>query len=487
MMNLNEYRMILQTDYCAYVQYVHKGMWKVSTFHRYLCDMVQDFVTRRTGHAFDILIISTPPQHGKSQSVSETLPSWYLGRYPTHKVIEVSYNEDYAQKFGRANRQKIKEYGKDVFGIGIAASPDTNLEFALDNNLGRMISRGIMTGITGNGANLMIIDDPIKNRAEAFSDAYRERTWTEWLYSMKSRLAPGAKVILILTRWHEDDLAGRLIENEKNVSIINLPLEAEENDPLGRNIGDALCPEIGKDNAWLADFKAGYVSTDGSMAWNALYQGHPTGLEGNLFQRQWWRYYDELPEIADWVMSADCTFKDGDDNDFVAIQVWGKTGADIYLVDAVKKHLNLPDTIREIMRLRNLYPNCKTTLIEDKANGSAVINIMRKMMPGIIAVEPKGGKYSRASAIVGSIESGNVYLPRKKPFTGDFVDECAAFPNGAHDDQVDCMSQALNRLIYHSAEMKKMIKRAPIEDLFPQYSKKSKRKGIGRGSKINVV
>ena len=174
-MNLNDYRMILQTDYCAYVQYVHKGMWKVSKFHRYLCDMIQDFVERETGHAFDILILSTPPQHGKSQSVSETLPSWYLGRHPTNKVIEISYNEDYATKFGRANRQKIKEFGADVFGIKIAGSPDTNLEFALDNNVGRMISRGIMTGITGNGANLMIIDDPIKNNAEAFSEAYRER------------------------------------------------------------------------------------------------------------------------------------------------------------------------------------------------------------------------------------------------------------------------------------------------------------------------
>ena len=479
-----EYRMILQTDYCAYVHHVHKGMWIPSKFHKFLCDTIQDFVETDTGHSFDILILSTPPQHGKSQSVSETLPSWYLGRHPLHRVIEVSYNEDYAQKFGRRNRMKIKEYGQ-IFGINTATTPDTNTEFELDNGVGGMISRGVMTGITGNPANLMIIDDPIKNRAEAFSEAYRDRLWNEWLYSMKTRLWRGAKVILILTRWHEDDLAGRIIENEKNVTVVNIPLEAEENDPLGRKVGDSLCPEIGKDNVWLADFKAGYVSTEGSMAWNALFQGHPTGMEGNLFHRSWWQFYDELPEIADWVMSVDATFKDREDNDFVAIQVWGKSGPDIYLIDAVKKHLNLPDTMREIIRLRNIYPECKTTLIEDKANGSAIISIMRKMITGVIAVEPRGGKYSRASAIVGSVESGNVYLPKGKPFVGDFIDECSAFPNGAHDDQVDCMSQALARLIYHAAELKRVKPVNPIDKMFPGLKKTGKK--TGRGSKINVV
>lgn len=423
------------------------------------------------------------PTHN-SQSVSETLPSWYLGRHPLHRVIEVSYNEDYAQKFGRRNRMKIKEYGQ-IFGINTATTPDTNTEFELDNGVGGMISRGVMTGITGNPANLMIIDDPIKNRAEAFSEAYRDRLWNEWLYSMKTRLWRGAKVILILTRWHEDDLAGRIIENEKNVTVVNIPLEAEENDPLGRKVGDSLCPEIGKDNIWLADFKAGYVSTEGSMAWNALFQGHPTGMEGNLFHRSWWQFYDELPEVADWVMSVDATFKDREDNDFVAIQVWGKSGPDIYLIDAVKKHLSLPDTMREIIRLRNIYPECKTTLIEDKANGSAIISIMRKMITGVIAVEPRGGKYSRASAIVGSVESGNVYLPKGKPFVGDFIDECSAFPNGAHDDQVDCMSQALTRLIYHAAELKRVKPVNPIDKMFPGLKKTGKK--TGRGSKINVV
>ena len=482
----DQYRMILQTDYCAYVHYVHRGAWKITKFHKYLCDTLQDFVERETDNAFDILIVSTPPQVGKSTTITESLPSWYLGRHPTHRVIEISYSEDFAKKFGRRNRQKIKDFGAEIFNIHIANSPDTNTEFELDNGRGGMISRGVFSGVTGNPANLMIIDDPVKTQEEADSESQREGVWEEWLASFRSRLAPKAKVIVIMTRWHEDDLAGRLIENEADVTVVNLPLEAESDDPLGRAVGDALCPEIGKDNKWLESFKKVYTTEKGSRAWNALYQGHPTGLEGNLIKREWWQYYDELPEIAEWVMSVDAAFKDGEDNDFVAIQVWGKTEANIYLVDAVKKHLNLPDTMREITRLRNMYPQCKTTLIEDKANGSAIINIMRKMMTGIIAVEPKGGKMSRVNAIIGAIESGNVWLPRKKLFTGDFVESCAAFPNGKHDDDVDAMSYACNRLIYNAATLKRVRPEDPISVLFPTYNKKTKKK-IGRGEKIHVV
>lgn len=476
---------LLMTDYAAYTSYVHRGAWKVTKFHKFLCDVVQDFVETPSDNSFDIMILSTPPQHGKSVTVSETLPSWYLGRHPDHNVIEVSYNEDYAIKFGRRNRLKIKEFGEEVFGIRMG-DVDRNDEFELEGTTGGMKSRGILTGITGSPAHLMIIDDPVKNQQEADSETRREQVWNEWLYSMRTRLKPGGKVIVILTRWHEDDIAGRMILNESHVKVVNIPCEAEENDILGRKIGEALCPEIGKGDKWLEDFKKGYLSLEGSRAWNALYQGHPTSLEGNMFKREWWQYYDELPEITDWVMSVDAAFKDGEDNDFVAIEVWGKTNANIYLIDLVQKHLNLPDTIREIVRLRSLYPQCKTTLIEDKANGSAIINILRKEMMGIIAVEPKGGKVARANAIVGAIESGNVHLPKNKPFTGAFVEEFSSFPNGKHDDMVDSATQALNRLIYQSAEPKKRIEEDPIKKLFPKYKEK-KSYTFGRGSQINVI
>lgn len=479
------YRSVLQTDYCEYVKYVHQGSWKKTPFHTFLCKYVQNFIERETDKPYEILVISCPPQHGKSTSVTETLPSWYLGRHPDNRVIEISYSEDFAIKFGRRNRKKIEEYGNEIFGIKLSKDNNRAVEFELQDHLGGMLSRGVGTGVTGQPADLMIIDDPIKNRKEAYSKSRRDLIYEEWLMSFKTRLAPHSKVILIMTRWHEDDLAGRLLAEENNIKLLSFPCECEStNDLLHRKIGDALCPEIGKGNEWLEEFKSSFITREGSMTWNALFQGRPTATEGNVIERDWWEYYGsgckltELPKIHTWVMSVDATFKDESQSDFVAIQVWGKTGADCYLIDAVKKHLNFPDTIMEIRRLRGMYPECKTTLIEDRANGSAIITMLRREMTGIIAVQPIGSKMARVQAILGSIESGNIYLPKDKRFTGDFVEECSSFPNGAHDDQVDCMSQALNRLIYQRATSPLAEKLSDFDRMFPQW-RKQKTKGHG--------
>ena len=144
--------------------------------------------------------------------------------------------------------------------------------------------------------------------------------------------------------------------------------------------------------------------------------------------------------------------------------------------------------MREIIRLRAMYPKCNTTLIEDKANGSAIIDILRKQMTGIIAVNPLGGKVSRANAVVGAVESGNVHLPKKAKWVTEYIDQFAAFPNGKHDDEVDCSTQAWNRMIYHSAKIKKAVQKTPFEMYFPKYSKKSQNGDpVGKRSKINVV
>lgn len=477
------YKKILQSDFCEYCHYVNIG-WEVTKFHKFLTDYVQAFVERDTGHPYDILCIHTPPQHGKSLTITETLPSWYLGRNPDNRVIEISYSEDFARKFGIRNRNKIKEFGEYIFGISISKDRDTALEFELEGHKGGMISRGVGTGITGQQAHLIIIDDPIKNNTEAESTAYRNRVYDEWITSFKTRLWVGAKVIVIMTRWHEDDLVGRLLQEEKNIEYLCLPCEAEEDDAMGRLEGDALCPEIGKDNTWLQDFKQTLTSIKGSRTWNAMYQGRPTAMEGNLIERDWWSFYDDLPEMVQWLMSVDATFSDKSDSDFVAIQVWGKEGANYYLIDAVKKRMNFPDTIREIRRLRGMYTKCKTTLIEEKANGSAIIQMLRHEMSGIIPVIPLGGKVSRVEAILGAIESGNVFLPNNKRFTSDFVEECAAFPNGKHDDQVDAMSMALTRLIYRRGIANKAERElTAMERMFPAYFGRNRNKE----EKINVI
>lgn len=438
---------LCRREYKEYVKYTHRGRWILAKHLELVCDNVQRLINREFKQ--NILIISMPPQHGKSQCVTETLPSWYLGNNPYNRVIEVSYGDDLAHRFGRRNKEKIIEFGKEIFDIELSKVSDTDLE--IKDFRGSMISRGIMAGLTGNPADLIIIDDPVKNRQEAESETYRSRIWEEFLNSIYSRLSANGVIVLIMTRWHEDDLAGRLIANMPNKCIeINIPLEAEENDILCRNIGDSLFPQIGKGNEWLKDFKQAYTTAEGSRSWNALMQGRPTAQEGNMLKRDWWKYYDKLPEKLDrCYMSVDASFKDSDTSDFVVCQVWGMSDIDCYLIDQIRDRMDLPTTITAIETLQERYTNCTRIFVEDKANGSAIIQILSKKLSGIIAVEPEGGKIARASAISPHIESGHVYLPRFASFTNDFVNECSAFPNGVNDDQVDSMTQAINRMMYY--------------------------------------
>lgn len=445
-------RELARRSYRRYLYYVHNPTWKRTRMSDFLADEIQRFVETDTGNSYDILIIETPPQSGKSITITESFPSWYLGRFPKNRIIEASYNDDTAKRFGRKNLEKVEQFGGSLFGLK-QGSIWTKTEFELANGWGRMISRGIMSGITGNPANLLIIDDPIKNREEADSSVYREKLWGEWQNTLKTRLAAGAKIILIMTPWHEDDLAARILQRENNVRLIRLPVEAEEHDLLGRKVGDSLVPEIGKDNEWLRQFKQGYLNDPkqgGLRAWQALFQCSPRVEGGNLIRREWWRYYDpeEIKTFGATVISVDAAFKDGDSNDFVAIQVWGKRGIDYYLRYSVNKHLDFPGTVEAIRNMRRLFPDTMYTVIEDKANGSAIIQTLRKEFIGVVGVTPKGGKVSRVNAISPAIESGHVFLPKDSLWTEEFIDQFTAFPAGAHDDIVDSASQALSFLLY---------------------------------------
>ena len=265
-----------------------------------------------------------------------------------------------------------------------------------------------------------------------------------------------------MTPWHEDDLAARLLASEVNARLIRLPVEAEANDPLGRKIGEPLCPELGKDEKWLADFKKSYISDPqgGQRAWAALYQCRPRVESGNLVRRDWWRFYDptETRMYGTEIVSVDAAFKGGDQNDYVSIQVWGKSRQDYYLRYCLNKHLDFPGTLDAIRSVVQLYPRAKTVLIEDKANGSAIIQTLQRELY-CIPVNPMGGKVSRVNAISAAIESGHVYLPdpAKAAWVMPFIDQFSAFPNGAHDDMVDAASQALQRLIYASGAVEKPV------------------------------
>jgi len=446
-------RELARRSYIHYLRYVHGSSWIDTAFARYIAAEVQAFIETDTGHAFDILILQTPPQHCKSMTTTESLPSWYLGRHPDRRIILAAYNDEFAEKFLRRNKEKMTDFGENLFGIRIG-SVNRAGEVELAGSRGCIIARGLRAGITGNPGDLIIIDDPIKNRLEAYSPTFREQLWNEWQSSLKTRLSAGAKVIIIATPWHEDDLMSRIIKQEHNVKVIRLPVEAGENDPLGRPVGASLCPELGKDDRWLADFRPGYLRDPGGgpSAWAAMYLCRPRIEGGNIVRRDWFRFYDpaDIPAWGTTLISVDAAFKGDEKNDFVAMTVWSKLGRGFYLRHCSNKKLDFPGTIAELRALRALYPEAYTVLVEDKANGPAIISTLRHEMPGIIGVNPKGGKAARVHAVSSAIESGNVHLPQDAPWLEEYLDQWAAFPAAAHDDMVDASTQALNYLLFRS-------------------------------------
>lgn len=494
----------VQANYRYYCYHVHNYgrdverdgyNWYPSKFHMFLCDTIQNFVEKESDYPMgEFLILNTPPQVGKSSTVTEVLPSWYKMRHPDSGVIIVSYGDDLAQRFGRANLTKIKDFGK-IFGVKVKKDKATASEVELQGHKLQMISRGLKSPLTGYTGNLILIDDPIKNREDADSEKKRESLWEEFNDSIMTRLGKGDKLILIMTRWHEDDLAGRIMrEFPERTTVVNIPCEADsEDDPLGRKIGEAICPEIGRDKAWVEDKKSAVTTEEGVRTWNALYQGRPTAREGNMLKREWWEYYDYSDfesgtlKMDTMIMSVDATFKDQARNDYVAIEVWGKKDNRCYLIDCYNVHLDFPGTVKKIKLVKAKYPQVTAILIEDKANGSGIIQVLKEQMTGIIAVEPELSKESRVNHVSFAIEAGCAYLPRDKKFTWEFIDQCASFPNGSHDDMVDSMSQALARLI-HRRVFRQTMRQARRGDRYFSLPKKAdKAKTIGKGEKIHVI
>lgn len=427
-------------------------------------DLIDDELVRLAGTPDARLIISLAPQEGKSSRVAEIFPVWALQRNPDLRIVVASYGMALARRNGRAIRNRIITNG-DLLGLRLSDDLAAQHEWQLAGHRGGVYAAGIGTALTGRPCDLMVIDDPVKDRSEADSATYRQNVWDWWTDVASTRLAPGAPVVLILTRWHEDDLAGRLqaAEDGHLWRVINIPAEADhrpeegETDPLGREPGEYLESARGRTRAQWDAIKV----RAGSRTWNALYQGRPSPAEGGIFHRDWWGEYDSPRWVAQddgthWVLnpdevvqSWDMAFKDTDASDYVVGQVWGRWGVEVFLLDQIHERLSFVDTLKAVRQLTARWPQATAKYIEDKANGTAVINALSRTVQGLIPVEPDGSKEARAAAVSPFVESGAVHLPAPElaPWVGGFIDEHAAFPQGSHDDQVDATTQALNRLL----------------------------------------
>ena len=454
---------IAKNDYGFYIEYTHRGLYQHGKHTFLICKKLELVEKGRIKR----LIITLPPRHSKSMTVTESFPSWFIGKNPERRVIQASYADSLARKFGEANRSKIEQFGPSIFDIKINPKTSAANNWGIQGHRGGMISTGIGGSITGEGADLLIIDDPVKNREEADSLAYREKVWNEWQNTLRTRLHPGAAVIIILTRWHEDDLVGRLLNPEygevEDWEILNLPAIAEEDDLLGREVGLPLWPEHGFDLAWAEATEKAV----GSSVWASLYQQRPAAASGAMIKRVWWKRYnipydresnsigvmDENGYLREYYIdeimtSWDMTFKNSEGTDMVVGQIWARSGANKFLLDQVRKRMDFPQTLRMVKELARRWPEARLKLVEDKANGPAIISSLKNEISGMVAVTPRDSKIARLSAVSPDIEAGNVFLPTIElaPWIDVFIDELATFPRSIFDDQVDATSQALDRL-----------------------------------------
>jgi predicted phage terminase large subunit-like protein len=277
-----------------------------------------------------------------------------------------------------------------------------------------------------------------------------------WDQVMSTRLndPKSGAMVIVMQRVHENDLAGHVLQ-QGGYEELKLPAEYEGSQQVTSigwrdprtELGELLWPE----RFGQAEVEA-LKRTMGSYAAAGQLQQRPSPAAGGILKRHWWKFYREAPRLfSEVIQSWDCAFKDTRTSDFVVGQVWGRNGADKYLLDQVRGRMDCPATIQAVKRLSEKWPQTHAKLVEDKANGPAVIATLKHEIVGLIAVNPEGGKEVRAHAVSPQIEAGNVYLPDPTiaPWIGGFIDECAAFPNGAYDDQVDAMSQALVRLGTH--------------------------------------
>ena len=437
-------------DFVLYVDDNYQMNWH----HRLLCDYLDKLACKEIRR----LMVFMPPRHGKSELVSRKFPAFLLGKNPDTSIISCSYSADLASRMNRDVQRLIdSERYLELFPGTQLSNQHTRrfyeTRYTRNNNMFEVVdkkgtyrSSGVGGGITGMGGEYIIIDDPVKNREDADSATMREKVYDWYTSTLYTRLEKDGCILLTLTRWHEDDLAGKLLkaaqEGADQWTILELPAVCEyPPKPYDvRQEGEALWK-------WKYDEEAleKMKVTVGSRDWAALYQQHPTPGEGGTFKREWWNYYKVLPDgLYDFVQSWDCTFKDAQSSDYVVGQVWARKGSSRYLLDQVRGRMSFTETLRAIRSLSAKWPQAIRKLVEDKANGTAVIDVLRKEIPGLIPVEPEGGKIVRANAVTAVAEAGNIYLPDPSiaPWVHDFVEEHAVFPNGANDDQVDAQTQA---------------------------------------------
>jgi hypothetical protein len=482
------------TEFATFTYPLYRASW----FHELIAGFLEELTF---GKLNENLMIFAPPQHGKSELVCVRRPAWALGLFPNRHFIETAYGDKLATQFSKAVRNTIESPSyQRLFPSSLKSRGDTAWELKRDNDDQRpsFVAAGIMSAITGIGATDLLVDDPVKNAEEAYSKVYRDKVWDNYLTAAGTRMAEHGRKCLVMTRWHEDDLAGRLLkrasEDKKSDQWIVISLAATNDEAKDSFIYNSRTGEKKFMHAYAAlwpesksrDFLDVQKANLGSVFWEAMYMQRPSAPAGSLFKRINWSYFDGVPQVDQLIQIYDCATEEGDANDYSACITLGCGPTGYPIFDAWRDKLSFPFLVRtvyerfyESARLFGKFPT--RVLVEDKSAGRQLLQqldtnnhagawmfpydsktnaiahptwanqkvengLYRVPVIPLMAMPAVQSKVVRAQGIIGYHEARTISLPRNAPWVPDFIDSHALFPKGPHDDWEDCTVHGMTYL-----------------------------------------
>lgn len=441
LLQLAEKRLLRTQTQQSFLKYIEQFSTEAppAKHHLLLIDKLQQVADGKIKR----LMVFMPPGSAKSYYANVKFSEWVLGRQDGFKLITGTYSQEVSDKWGRRVRATIRtpEY-QEVFGCKLSDDSQAASRFSVTND-GEYYGVGIQGSVTSFRADGMIIDDPVKGREEAESETLRKKIAAAYQDDLWTRLKPNAWQVLIMTRWHEDDLAGYILSKAKiggeHWEVLSLPMEAEEGDILGRKPGERLWGE------WFTPEMIAEAKLD-SRRWSSLYQQRPTPLDGAVYKSSWFPRYVTLPQPPTRTMivhSWDTAYKAGEHNDPSACTIWHITPSLYYIADVQKGRWEYHELRKRVFDLAN-EQKPDAILIEDKASGQSLIQELQAgTSHPVIAIKPEGDKETRARTTAAMVESRKVALPEQAHWLADYEHEMMSFPNGKHDDMVDSTSQFL--------------------------------------------
>lgn len=434
-------RDLARTGLLDFIEYVREN-YQANWHHEFICQIVQDWIE---GKGPPRIMLEMPPAHGKSEIVSRCTPAYILGTHKAAKIIACSHTQSLANEMSIDVREIMRgEPFETLFGRKLGNGGAMEAWRTLDGS--RYTCAGIGGPVTGKHFDFGIIDDPVKNAEEAFSPTMREKAW-QWYTRVfrQRRIGGNARMLLTTTRWHEDDLAGRILKREKGKwTRIRLPAIAEAGSDH-RGTGDALWPDR---------YNLEFLNEEKELnphAFSALYQQRPVAEGGGMLKREWLKRYEKngSPDLVKvngtWrnvkaamrYLTVDLAASTKDTGDYTVIGVWASfKDGHLALLDVIRKRMEGPDIVPEIALVLNRH-HCGAAHIEKIGFQTALIQTAQRQGLPVRELRPDKDKVTRAAPLAALMANGKFWLPESAPWLPDFEDELATFPAGMHDDQVD--------------------------------------------------